>query len=124
MKHYKDAQNNVYAYEDDGSQDAFIRPGLTPITKAQADALRTPTVGVPQMVTRFQARAALSRAGLFLQVDQAMKAFPIGDERRLAWEDAQTFERNSPTMLQIAAGFNMTPTQLDQLFTVAAGISA
>ena len=79
---------------------------------------------VPQTVTRFQARAALSRAGLFLQVDQAMKAFPAGDERRLAWEDAQTFERNSPTMLQMAAGFNMTPTQLDQLFTVAAGISA
>lgn len=44
MKFFKDAQNIVYAYESDGSQDAFIPNGLTPITSQQADALRTPSL--------------------------------------------------------------------------------
>ncbi len=29
MKHYKDESNNLYAYESDGSQDAFIKEGLS-----------------------------------------------------------------------------------------------
>ncbi len=125
MKHYKDAQNNVYAYEADGSQDAFILDGLTAITQAQADALRAPPpAGVPQSVTRFQARAALSRAGLFTTVNNAMIAFPVGDERRLAWEDAQEFRRTSPTMLQMAAALGLNDAALDALFTTAAGIEA
>ena len=31
MKYFKDAKNNVHAYESDGSQDAYIKEGLTPI---------------------------------------------------------------------------------------------
>jgi hypothetical protein len=42
MKYYKDSQGMVYAYESDGSQDAFIKPGLIAITQAEADALRNP----------------------------------------------------------------------------------
>ena len=42
MNHYKDAQNNVYAYESDGSQDSFILPGLTPITNAEATEITAP----------------------------------------------------------------------------------
>ena len=127
MKHYKDAQNNVYAYESDGSQDSFILPGLVAITDAEADALRAPAPvvpGVPQSVTRFQARAALARAGLFTTVQSAMSAFPADDERRLAWEDAQEFRRTSPTMLQMAAALGLSDAQLDALFTTAAGIEA
>jgi hypothetical protein len=44
MKFFKDSQNTVYAFESDGSQDAFIPDGLTPITSQQADALRTPSL--------------------------------------------------------------------------------
>lgn len=41
MKHYKDpTTNEVYAYEADGSQDEFIKEGLTAITNAEADAIR------------------------------------------------------------------------------------
>lgn len=42
MKYFKDSNNQVYAYESDGSQDAFIKPGLIAITQAEADALRNP----------------------------------------------------------------------------------
>ena len=40
MKHYKDKNNNVYAYEDDGSQDHLIPKDFTKITEKQADAIR------------------------------------------------------------------------------------
>jgi hypothetical protein len=41
MKHYKDPiTNEVYAYEADGSQDEFIKPGLVQITVDEADTLR------------------------------------------------------------------------------------
>jgi hypothetical protein len=39
MKYYLSLDNNVFAYEADGSQDAYIKPGLTPITVEQANAL-------------------------------------------------------------------------------------
>jgi hypothetical protein len=39
MKYYKDKNNQVYAYEADGSQDEFIKPSLVAITKEQADEM-------------------------------------------------------------------------------------
>lgn len=42
MKYFKDPAGAVYAYESDGSQDAFITTTLTAITEAEADALRAP----------------------------------------------------------------------------------
>ena len=43
MKHYKDALNNIYAYESDGSQDAFIKEGLVPISDEDLAAMIAPT---------------------------------------------------------------------------------
>lgn len=41
MKHYKDpATNEFYAYEADGSQDEFIKPGLIAITDAEVEGIR------------------------------------------------------------------------------------
>ena len=41
MKHYKDPNTNeIYAYEADGSQDAWIKPGLVPVTDEQAEEVR------------------------------------------------------------------------------------
>lgn len=39
MKHYKDAQGNVYAYAADGSQDHLIKPGFTQIQSSEVQAL-------------------------------------------------------------------------------------
>lgn len=125
MKHYKDSDNNVYAYELDGSQDAFILPGLTPITEAEADALRAPPPpGVPQTVTRFQALAALHLAGRLTAVQAIMAAPETPVIAKLAWDNALSFERNSPTLLMLAAAIGMTSQDLDALFTQAATIEA
>ena len=43
MKHYRDESNNLYAYESDGSQDAFIKEGLVPISDEDLVLLRAPT---------------------------------------------------------------------------------
>jgi hypothetical protein len=41
MKHYKDPNTNeLYAYEADGSQDSWIKPGLVPVTNEQAEEVR------------------------------------------------------------------------------------
>ena len=125
MKHYKDAQNNLYAYESDGSQDALILPGLVAITQAEADALRAPAApGVPQSVTRFQALAALHLAGHLPAVQAIMAAPETPVLAKLAWENALSFERTSPTLASLAAMLGMTDADLDALFTTAATIEA
>jgi hypothetical protein len=41
MKHYKDPETGeVYGYNADGSQDAWVKPNLVPVTLAEADSLR------------------------------------------------------------------------------------
>ena len=45
MKHYKDEQDNIYAYESDGSQDEFIKEDLVPISDEDLAILRAPTAG-------------------------------------------------------------------------------
>lgn len=77
---------------------------------------------VPQSVTRFQARAALFGAGLLDEADAAAKA--AGGIALLAWQDAQVFDRNSPTINALAKGLGLTDAQVDALFITAAGISA
>jgi len=60
MKHYKDAQNNIYAYESDGSQDAYIKDGLVPISDADLVILRTPTTTELQSQANAKAQAYLA----------------------------------------------------------------
>lgn len=67
-------------------------------------------------VTMRQARLALHRVGLLSQVDAS-----ITDPAALIeWEYAQTVERNSPLVQQIATGLSLDEQQLDSLFTLAA----
>lgn len=44
MKHFKDENGAVYAFEANGSQDAFIPANLVPITDAEANELRSPSL--------------------------------------------------------------------------------
>ncbi|MFC7067469.1 hypothetical protein [Brucella rhizosphaerae] len=79
----------------------------------------TPT---PQVVSRFQARAALFAAGLLPQVENAIsEAEPLV---QMAWSDAQEFRRDSPTILALANVIGLTENQVDQLFTEAFQIVA
>jgi hypothetical protein len=131
MKYFKDSGNNVFAYEADGSQDAFILADLVPISEEEADALRFPAPDPAEVlaaerasmvVSRFQARAALFNAGLLAGVEAAVAA--ADPFTQIAWADAQEFRRMSMTIAALSAAVGLTDEQLDDLFRAAALIEA
>ena len=96
------------------------------IAGSYAGGVFTPAVPpppVPASVTRFQARAALAMAGLLDGVETAVAASP-NLLARLAWADAQSFERQSPTIASLAAILGLSNEQIDELFQTAAEIVA
>lgn len=93
--------------------------------EAEAAAKRSTVNGVPQSVTRRQARQALRLAGVLDMVQPAIDAIPDPMQRGLMqdeWDDSQTFERQRPALLQLAGALGLTSAQVDQLFVTAAGL--
>ncbi|ECC3553136.1 tail fiber assembly protein [Salmonella enterica subsp. enterica] len=50
MKYYKDENNVVYAYDAHGTQDAFIKEGLVPITRSEAMEIINPPPTHEQLI--------------------------------------------------------------------------
>jgi hypothetical protein len=82
-----------------------------------------PPPAVPQSVSRFQALAALSNAGLLTQAQNAVNASP-NPLVPLAWNNAQTFDRNSATVAALGPALGLTDAQIDSLFIAASTITA
>ncbi len=82
-----------------------------------------PKAPVPSEVSRFQALAALTNAGLYVAAQTAVNGSsdPL---IKLAWDNAQTFERSSPTIAALAAALGLTDAQVDDLFRAASLIKA
>jgi hypothetical protein len=81
-----------------------------------------PQPPIPQVVSRFQARAALYGAGL---LDDVETAIAVADPLvQMAWADAQEFQRNSPTILALAGVLGLSESDVDELFITASGIVA
>lgn len=120
------ATGEVFAYETETQRDEFGPAELVAMTAAEVQAHLNPQdlPSAPQVVTRFQARAALHLAGLLTTVESLMTDPQTDMLARLAWQDAQEFRRQSPTVLSMAATLGLTDEQLDALFTTAAGIEA
>lgn len=87
------------------------------------DAPPTPKI-VPQIVSRFQALAALHIAGLLPTIEAAMESPDADPLQKLAWKEAREFNRNSPTILAMSNQLNLTDEQVDDLFTLAATLEA
>lgn len=79
---------------------------------------------IPHSVSRFQARAALYQFGLLSMVETIMASDQVDAISKLAWEDAQEFLRDSPTVVALGAMLGLNSTQLDNLFIVASSIKA
>lgn len=95
------------------------------ITQEEIDQLPgAEPVRIPEAVSRFQARAALLQAGLYSQVQEYMNRADTPQITILAWNDAQEFRRDSPTVAALAGLLSLTDSQLDALFLQASQIEA
>jgi len=83
-----------------------------------------PVPQIPQTVTAFQAKAALLEAGLLDQIETMMADAKTPRIVKLAWSEALTFERKSPTVQSLSAALGLDDDELDALFSAAAQITA
>jgi hypothetical protein len=91
VKHYKDPDGNVHAFESDGSQDDFIPSNFVLLTGQELAAIRAPTAA--QMTERQIAlvKAALVRID-FDKIRPLTDALLSNDTTRLAALEAQAAE--------------------------------
>lgn len=124
MKYYKSEDGPVYAYASDGSQDAWIKPGLVPMTQQEVDDFMAAMAAQPPaVVSRAQGKAALIQAGLWDQVLAYVESIADPTEKALAdvaLNDTTEWRRDSAFLNAAAAAIGLTPAQLDGLF-IAAG---
>lgn len=125
MIYFKDKNGRVFAYETLAEREQFGAADLVAMSEAEIAAHTSPPpASVPQTVTRFQALAALHLAGYLPAMEAIMAAPETPVLAKLAWANALSFERSSPTLASLAAALGMTDADLDALFTVASGITA
>lgn len=108
-----------------GGKNADFLEAMAMVAEGTAEIVDPPPspVPVPQVVSRFQARAALLQAGL---LDTATAAIGASGNvfAQLAWAEAAEWRRDSPTLLALAEGIGLTSEQIDDLFRTAAEITA
>jgi len=75
-------------------------------------------------VSRLQGILALDEAGLYDEVLGVVNDPNTPRAVRLAWENAQTFERSSQALAYLAQKVGITSQQLDDLFAAASEIQA
>jgi hypothetical protein len=133
----------VLFFDEEGSRHV-VPPDDVRLNGLTIDPCRTsPMVGVPRVITRFQAQTVMrqivrengkslyTEAMEMLQYGVAMTAgLPESDDRRrsaelnlMAFTEAGTFERDSALIVQIGAYLKLDAGQLDRLFLQAATVA-
>jgi len=90
----------------------------------EIDARKAAPPLVPQSVTRFQGIEALAQSD-YLDALETMMSDPATPAQMVrAYRNALHFERDSDTVATFAQALGMTSAQVDQLFILAATITA
>ena len=79
---------------------------------------------VPEVVSKFQAKASLLGVGHLDTVETIMADPATPALARLAWTEAQEFRRDSPTVAMMSAALSLTSEQVDDLFRYAEKVLA
>lgn len=119
MKYYKTPNGEVFAFEDDGSQDHLIKPdyeALTDYAPPQCEDTVQPEV------TMRQARLALLAAGKLAGVDAAIASMPEPQKTAasIEWEYGNVLQRSNPFVAQLGAALGLDESCIDALFVAAA----
>ena len=137
MKYYKDNDDNVYAFEEDGSQDEYISSELVAISKEEADKIiqkkREEEAYTPDTLSRFQMLTILkiSKLGTGESMYQVVDNFINGltEESsdniiiKTAWDSASEFIRESLLVSAIRKHLNLSAAEIDDLFKNGAQLS-
>jgi len=108
----------------------WIIEKIYPDTNAEAAALAAHEAKALQdwrdqtTCSTFQAKAALHNAGLLDAVTALINDTTTDPLVVLAWNNVTEFRRTSAMIVSLAAKLNLSDTQLDDLFTAAAKITA
>lgn len=132
MKYYKDKDNNVYAFEADGSQDEFISDDLIAITQKEAEDIiqkkqeADVEAYIPDTLSRFQMLSILkiskldSGESMYQVVDSFIKGLPEDTSDNIiiktAWDTAPEFRRDSLLVTEAQKKLNLTDAEADELF--------
>lgn len=142
MKYYKDKDDNVYAFEEDGSQNEYISSELIAISKEEADKLiekaqemsRAETEDyIPDTLSRFQMLSILkiSKLDSWKSMYQVVDNFinKLSDDSpdniiiKTAWDSASEFRRESLLVSEIRKHLNLSAAEIDDLFKNGAQLS-
>lgn len=77
-----------------------------------------PVKDVPESITKYQAKMALLQNGLYESVEQYVSS-SNDYALKISWYDATNFYRNNHFIALLAAEFNLTQDQVDDLFILA-----
>lgn len=101
---------------DPATESAFWREE---IREWEVVAAAAPTIPVPQVISRRQAKQALLQAGL-LDVADAAIAASADRAAQIDWADAEEFRRDRATLISMQHALGLTDEQIDDLFRLAA----
>ena len=126
MKYYK-LDNQVFAFEADGSQDDYIKPEMIKMTKAEVDAhLKVDVLPLEQTLpslTRRQFKLALLHAGLTDEINTAIAG--IADTAlkaviEIEYNEATEFHRTSDNVAYMCNLLSLTNEEINELWQQAA----
>ena len=142
MKFFKDTDDNVFAFDEDGSQDKYISSDLVAISKGEADKLvekaqemsRAETEDyIPDTLSRFQMLSILKISKLdngksmYQVVDNFINELsddsPDNIIIKTAWDSASEFRRESLLVSAIQKHLNLSAAEIDDLFKNGAQLS-
>ena len=133
MKYYK-LENQVYAFEDDGSQDEYITQDMVRMTSSEVDKHLNPKkymtdeqlyeiyVKSLRPLTRRQFRLALLDVGLLDDLEATISNIEDTAEKRridIEYTESDKFARTSESVKTMFALINQTEDQINELWEKA-----
>ena len=133
MKYYK-KDNEVYAFENDGSQDEYITQDMVRMTSSEVDKHLNPKkymtdeqlyeiyVKSLRPLTRRQFRLALLDVGLLDDLEAAISNIEDTAEKRrieIEYTESDKFARTSESVKTMFALINQTEDQINELWEKA-----